>query len=99
MREPPTFDLMDRFEGLGAEIAYHDPFIPVITPTREHAHWQGHKSVAWDKATISKFDVVVISTWHNCFDADQLTLWTPLIVDTRNALGRTLTKQGQCVKA
>jgi UDP-N-acetyl-D-glucosamine dehydrogenase len=99
MRESPTFDLMDRFEKLGATIAYHDPYIPVITPTREHAHWQGHKSVAWDQATISNFDVVIVSTWHNCFNADQLSKWAPLIVDTRNALGKTPTKPGQCIKA
>ncbi len=46
MRESPTFDLMDRFQKLGASIDYHDPYIPVIGPTREHAAWQGRK--AWN---------------------------------------------------
>jgi UDP-N-acetyl-D-glucosamine dehydrogenase len=99
LRESPTFDLMDRLDRLGAEVSYHDPYIPVIPSTREHSHWQGQKSVAWDQPTLAEFDVVIISTWHDCFDADQLAQWAPLIVDTRNALAHTPTKPGQCVKA
>lgn len=99
MRESPTFDLMDRLKKLGASVSYHDPYIPVVTPTREHANWTGAKSVSWDKTTISSFDVVIISTWHNCFKAEQLVEWAPLIIDTRNALAKAVTKPGQCVKA
>src|SRR5438876_9161710 len=36
MRESPTFRLLDLLKGRGAEVAYYDPFIPIIGPTREH---------------------------------------------------------------
>ncbi len=35
MRESPTFELLDRFQALGAEVSYHDPYVPEIGPTRE----------------------------------------------------------------
>ena len=99
MRESPTFDLMDRFQKLGAIIDYHDPYIPVIGATREHAAWQGRRSVNWNQATIATYDLVVISTWHNNFNATELAAWAKLIVDTRNALSKTVTTPGQLVKA
>ena len=46
----------------GAKVAYHDPYVPVIKPTREHPHWAGTKSVKWSRGVISKFDAVLIST-------------------------------------
>src|SRR5688572_18466476 len=39
MRESPTFILLDLLKARGAAVAYHDPFVPVITPTREHGAW------------------------------------------------------------
>jgi len=56
MRESPTYVLMDEFKRRGAEVAYHDPFIPVVRPTREHGHWTGTQSVAWTR------EVVAVST-------------------------------------
>lgn len=84
MRESPTFVLMDLFKKYGAEVSYYDPFIPVITPTREHAHWTGTKSIAFDEKTVSSFDVTVISTNHKAVDYSNLLEWSKLIVDTRN---------------
>lgn len=86
MRESPTFILLDLFEKRGAEVAYYDPFIPVVTPTREHSHWNGTKSVTWDKNTISGFDAVVISTAHDAVNYKELGSWAKCIVDTRNVM-------------
>ena len=38
-RESPSYVLMELLKERGAEVAYYDPFVPVIRPTREHAHW------------------------------------------------------------
>src|SRR5204862_3102726 len=38
-RESPSYILLDLLEKRGAQVAYHDPHIPVIRPTREHGHW------------------------------------------------------------
>ena len=35
-RESPSYRLMDRLAERGAEVAYHDPHVPVIQPGREH---------------------------------------------------------------
>src|SRR6266704_4456532 len=45
-RESPSYALMDLLQGLGAEVGYYDPHVPVIRPTREHPHWAGTRSVA-----------------------------------------------------
>jgi UDP-N-acetyl-D-glucosamine dehydrogenase len=86
MRESPTFELLDRFEALGAEVTYYDPHVPEIGPTREHAKWQGEKSQLWDEAVVRSQDAVVIATHHGAFDLNQLSAWATLIVDTRDAM-------------
>src|SRR6266550_5534504 len=46
-RESASYRLLDKLRERGADVAYHDPYVPVIGPTREHAHWAGTKSVTW----------------------------------------------------
>lgn len=99
MRESPTFVLMDELKRRGAEVAYYDPYIPVITPTREHSHWTGTKSVGWNCETISLFDAVLIATAHASVNYNELALWAPLIVDTRNAMAKIPTRDGQVWKS
>ena len=85
-RESPSYILLDLLTERGAEAAYFDPFVPVIRPSREHAHWAGTKSVAWDRETISGFDLVLISTAHTAVNYRELGAWSSCIVDTRNAM-------------
>ena len=84
-RESPSYHLMDLLKAQGAEVAYHDPHVPVIRKTPEHPHWAGTKSALWNRETISAFDVVLISTAHKAVDYAQLIEWAKCIVDTRNA--------------
>ena len=99
-RESPTYKLMDFYKEMGAEVSYYDPFVPVIKPSREHGHWAGTASVAWDRDTISGFDAVVISTNHSEVDYDQLAVWTECVIDTRNAMnGREGIREGQVWKS
>lgn len=98
-RESPSYILMDLLQESGAEVSYHDPYVPVIRPSREHSKWAGTKSVKWDKETISSFDLVLISTAHACVDYRQLAEWAPCIVDTRNAMNNIPTADGQVLKA
>jgi UDP-N-acetyl-D-glucosamine dehydrogenase len=58
----------------------------VIRPTREHAHWTGTKSVAWDAKTVRSYDLVLISTKHSSVNYRELAEWSHCIVDTRNAM-------------
>ena len=91
--------LMDLLTKRGATVEYLDPYVPVIRPTREHGHWAGKKSVSWDQATIGGFDGVLISTNHACVNCQELAEWSPLIVDSRNAMVACRTKPGQIWKA
>ena len=99
MRESPTFALLDGFKRLGAEVAYYDPHVPVVGPTREHMNWAGVRSVEWSEETIRAQDCIVISTHHSAFDLAQLAAWSDLIIDTRNAMASLATPEGLVVKA
>lgn len=85
-RESPSYRLMDLLAGRGAEIAYHDPHIPVIQPGREHGHWAGLRSVEWTREEIASHDLVLISTDHRAVDYEALGRWADRIVDTRNVM-------------
>lgn len=98
-RESPSYVLIDLLRARGAEVAYHDPYIPVIKPSRTHSHLAGMKSVPWDQPTIESFDVVVVSTAHNCVNYQQLADWARCIVDTRNVMAKHNTRPGQVWKA
>lgn len=87
-RESPAYKLLDKLQARGAQLSYHDPYVPVIPPTREHSQWAGTRSVELTKATLSGFDCVVIVTAHRCLDYALILRASRLIVDTRNSFGR-----------
>jgi UDP-N-acetyl-D-glucosamine dehydrogenase len=98
-RESPSYVLMEMLKNRGAKVAYHDPYVPVIKPTREHAHWAGTKSIEWKYDLISGFDCVLIATHHACVNYRELADWAGLIVDTRNVMNGIPTRPGQVWKA
>ena len=98
-RESPSYVLMNLLTARGAKVDYHDPYVPVIKPTREHSHWTGKESVSWDEGTVSKFDMVLIATNHACINYGELADWASCIVDTRNAMAGLATDPGQVWKA
>ena len=98
-RESPSYVLMNLLQERGAVVGYYDPYVPVVRPTREHAHWAGVRSVHWDQTTLAGFDAVVIATNHQVVNYHELAEWAPCIVDTRNAMATVRTKLGQVWKA
>ena len=98
-RESPSYVLMSLLNDRGAEVEYYDPFVPMIKPTREHPHFAGKKSVAWDQTTIQNFDLVLIATNHACVNYHELGDWAPCIVDTRNAMAPVQVAPGKVWKA
>jgi UDP-N-acetyl-D-glucosamine dehydrogenase len=98
-RESPSYVLMNLLKERGAEVAYHDPYVPVIRPTREHPQWTGVRSVTWDRGTLEGFDAAIISTNHQVVNYQELAEWCPCIVDTRNAMAAVKTKPAQIWKA
>jgi UDP-N-acetyl-D-glucosamine dehydrogenase len=98
-RESPSYVLMDLLIRRGAKIAYYDPYVPVIKPTREHSYFVGQTSIAWDRTTIQGFDLVLIATNHSCVDYQELGDWAQCIVDTRNAMADARVASGKVWKA
>jgi UDP-N-acetyl-D-glucosamine dehydrogenase len=82
-RESPTYKLIEKFEALGAIVDYHDPHVPVIPMTREHAEYAGRKSVA---AITPDHDLIVLATGHDEYKSFDFTAYTIPLVDTRNAV-------------
>jgi UDP-N-acetyl-D-glucosamine dehydrogenase len=98
-RESPSYVLMDLLSERGAEVEYHDPYVPFIKPTREHWHWAGKKSIDWNAGTIACFDLVLIATNHACVNYEELADWARCIVDTRNAMATVKVAAGKVWKA
>jgi UDP-N-acetyl-D-glucosamine dehydrogenase len=98
-RESPSYVLMEMLKERGARVEYYDPYVPVIRPTREHGHWAGTRSAAWNRETVESFDLVLIATNHASVDYKQLAEWAGCIVDTRNAMHGIPTRPGQVWKA
>lgn len=98
-RESPSYRLLEKLKQRGAIVSYYDPYVPVIRQTREHPQWAGLKSVTWDKAIISQFDLAIIATAHECINYNELSDWAQCIVDTRNAMARVPGANGKIWKA
>ena len=94
MRESPSVEVMELLRGLGAEISYSDPHVPVFPKMREHKF--DLKSVPLTAESIASYDCVVLTTDHDKFDYDLLKQHAKLIVDTR---GKYSGKHDNIVKA
>jgi UDP-N-acetyl-D-glucosamine dehydrogenase len=98
-RQSPSYRIMELLKQQGVEVAYHDPYVPTIRPTREHPQWAGTKSVLWDQTTIAGFDAVVIATAHACLNYQELADWAQCVVDTRNTMATVEVARGKVWKA
>lgn len=98
-RESPSYVLMKLLADRGAQVAYYDPFVPIIKLTREHPEFAGKKSVEWNRATIETFDLVLIATNHSSVNYPELGDWARCIVDTRNAMAGLKVRGGKVWKA
>lgn len=85
MRESPSLKLIELIEQRGAQVAFHDPHIPVMPSTRNHPELAGRKSVPLTREQLAEFDAVLIATDHDDIDYALLTENSKLVVDTRNA--------------
>jgi UDP-N-acetyl-D-glucosamine dehydrogenase len=82
MRESPALDVIRLLQSKGAEVCYHDPFVPSI----HHDGWD-MRSITDLMGEVQAADCVVIVTNHSAYDYPSILANSRLIVDTRNALG------------
>jgi UDP-N-acetyl-D-glucosamine dehydrogenase len=81
MRESPSVILMEKLEGLGAQIAYSDPHIPKFPKMREHAF--DLSSLTLTPQSLADFDCVLLATDHDRFDYAMIKESANLVVDSR----------------
>jgi UDP-N-acetyl-D-glucosamine dehydrogenase len=98
-RESPALAIIELLERRGARVAFHDPFLAEIPPTREHPQFAGRRSVALEAAAAASFDAAIICTDHDPVDYRLLVEHCPLVIDTRNACARRGLSGANIVKA
>ena len=81
-RESPSFVLMEKLETKGALVEYHDSYVPVVPPTREHANFNGKQSVD----IVDAYDLILLSTDHNEYKEFDFSNFSCPLVDTRNCI-------------
>ena len=88
MRESPALSVIDLLRARGAEVVYHDPFVPEVH--FDHAYTIGAGDPLFNSDLtddlIKSADCVIICTEHSGIDYGNVTQLASLIVDTRNAL-------------
>jgi UDP-N-acetyl-D-glucosamine dehydrogenase len=81
-RESPSYELIDLFDGLDADWAYCDPFIPTARLGRKNKRHM--VSVPCTKDEFAKYDALVVATAHTAFKDASLYGNVRLVVDARN---------------
>jgi UDP-N-acetyl-D-glucosamine dehydrogenase len=81
LRESPALDIIRLLHQQGAEVSYHDPYIPSLDEDGEHL-----ESVPLTKERVAGSDCVVIVTDHSSLDYGMIKQRARAIVDTRNVL-------------
>jgi UDP-N-acetyl-D-glucosamine dehydrogenase len=95
VRESPALDVIALLKKKGADVSYHDPYIP-------HIH---HEQEGWEMDTtkdlmksVREADAVVIVTNHKSYDYKAILDSSRFIFDSRNALGKIAMGSPKVVK-
>lgn len=95
VRESPALTIIDLLRAKGADVSYHDPFIPRVDFDDAHTIGGGEplESVALTDETLRESDCVIIVTDHSETDYARVGKLASVIVDTRNAFDQTARDQ------
>ncbi|MCB9455630.1 MAG: nucleotide sugar dehydrogenase [Anaerolineaceae bacterium] len=82
VRESPALDVLQLLRDKGADVVYHDPYVP-----RVHMEVAGDymESATYSDTLLENADCVVIITDHTSYDWQHVLDHTRLVVDTRNS--------------
>ncbi len=79
-RDSPALEIIDALMTKGADIAYHDFFVPTLRVNGENL-----ASVPWPAPDLAAYDLVLVLAAHAGYDWKAIARDARLIVDTRNA--------------
>ncbi len=85
VRESPALDVIALLRKKGAQVEYHDPYIPQIHHEREDWKMESVKDVM---PAVRAADAVVIITNHTTYDYAAILESAQFIFDSRNAMGK-----------
>jgi UDP-N-acetyl-D-glucosamine dehydrogenase len=97
MRESPSLRVITLLKEKGAEIEYHDPYVPHVEAG--HGFNYDMKSVPISAETIASYDAVLILTDHSCIDYEMVVKNAQQVVDTRNATRDVKANREKILKA
>lgn len=84
VRESPAFDIAQLLMQRGANIEYHDPYVPQVSLEDQMLESQDLSA-----ELLASVDVVVITTDHSSVDYGFVTEHASIVVDPRNAIRET----------
>ena len=97
LRESPSLRIITLLKERGAEVDFHDPFIPKV----EKAHgfnWEMH-SVPLEPERLGEYDAVLVLTDHSGIDYAEVVRQAKLVIDTRNVTKKLGHKSEKVIKA
>lgn len=82
MRESPALGIIEKLQDLGADVQFHDPYVPEV-------HLEGNGKIVQgtdlSASLVSDSDCVIIVTDHRNLDYNWVCERAKLVIDTRNA--------------
>lgn len=84
LRESPALDVIALLQHYGADVSYHDPWVPVMQKTRKQSF--GLESQALTPTMLESQDAVLLVTHHQDVDYSMVLEHARLIIDTRRQL-------------
>jgi UDP-N-acetyl-D-glucosamine dehydrogenase len=81
VRESPALDILRLLQQQGADVSYHDPYVPELKEDTVTL-----RSVPLNEKTVAAADCVIIATDHSDLDYRMIGAAARRVVDTRNAL-------------
>lgn len=97
IRESPSLRVITLLKERGAEVEYHDPYVPRLE--KGEGFDQPMRSVPLEGPRIAKYDAVLILTDHSCIDYAMVVAHAQQVIDTRNATRQITEGRDRIVKA
>ena len=85
VRETAAIRIIELLTREGAQVSYHDPLVPTFT-----VEGTAYASRPFSSDYLSSQDAIVIVADHDNIDWALILPYTPIVVDTRNVIGRLL---------
>ncbi len=79
-RESPALEVIRLLQDDGAEVVYHDPYVPSF-----EEHDLAMESVPLTDELLAEVNLTIVTADHSCIDYQELVRKSAAILDTRNA--------------